>query len=393
MLTARRGLLASIFMTTWLIAALLVSPAPATETSGPEAPRKADSVIGEVAVLDGGSRKLTVKTEGEALVEIGTDEKTTFLRARPGSSTLNDATPVRLEDVAVGDRVLARGRLADDKASLAARQVVVMTRGDIAEKQDAERAEWNRRGILGVVSAVDPAKGEITLQARRMGGADPVVIAAGAPSVRFRRYAPDSVKFSDARPSTLAEVQVGDQLRALGERGAEGGRFVPEQIVFGTFLTVAGAVAHIDPAHGELTVRDDESGKPVRVAVGPDARLRRIPAEMGARLGRWREGAAAGGPPGGRGGPGAERFGGRRAGGSGSEDLIEHLPTTTLAEVKPGDRVLVSSTKGSDPSRLNAIALVAGLETLAPPRAAGRFGRGGDNELPPELMDLGMSIP
>jgi len=66
---------------------------------------------------------------------------------------------------------------------------------------------------------------------------------------------------------------------------------------------------------------------------------------------------------------------------------------TTLAEVKPGDRVLVSSTKGSDPGRLTAIALVAGLETLAPPRAAGgRFGRG-DNELPPELMDLGMSIP
>lgn len=370
-------------MTTWLIAALLVSPAPATQAPV-EAPRKADSVIGEVAAVDAGGRRITVKSESGATVEVRADDKTAFLKARPGSSSLNDATPVHLEDVAVGDRVLARGRLAEDKSSLAARQVVVMTRGDISEKQEAERADWRWRGILGVVSAVDPAKGEITLQARRLGGGDPVVIAAAGANVRFRRYAPDSVKFSDVRPSTLAEVRVGDQLRALGERGAGGGPFLPEQIVFGTFRTVAGPVAQIDAGGGELTVKDEESGKPVRVAVGPDTRLRRIPPEMGARLSRWREGAPAGGSSGGR--PGF--------GGGGSEDLLDRLPATTLAEVKPGDRILVSSTKGSDPGRLNAIALVAGLEALAPPRAAGgRFARGGESDLPPELMDLGMSIP
>jgi len=373
-------------MTTWLIAALLVSPAPAIQAPAAEAPRKADSVIGDVAAVDAGARKLMVKTGSGTAVEVRADDKTAVLKARPGSSTLSDATPVRLEDVAVGDRVLARGRLAEDKASLAARQVVLMSRGDISEKQEAERADWRRRGILGIVSAVDPVKGEITVQARRMGGADPVVIAAAGTNVRFRRYAPDSVKFSDARPSTLAEVRVGDQLRALGQRGADGGPFVPEQIVFGTFRTVAGPVAQIDAAGGEVTVKDEESGKPVRVAVGPDTRLRRIPPEMGARLSRWREGASAAGPPGGP--PGG------RPGGGGSEDLIDRLPATTLAEVKPGDRVLVASTRGADPGKLNAIALVAGLESLAPPRAAGgRFGRGGESELPPELMDLGLSIP
>ena len=134
----------------------------------------------------------------------------------------------------------------------------------------------------------------------------------------------------------------------------------------------------VDPAGGELTVRDEKSGQPVRVAVGADARLRRIPAELGAWMGRWREGpGTGGGPPGGA-----------------PEDLLERLPSTTLAEVKPGDRVLVSSTKGSDPSRINAIALVAGLEALAAPRVAGgRGARGGDTELPPDLMDLGISIP
>jgi hypothetical protein len=382
MLAARRVLQASIYMKTWLIAALLVRPAPAIQAPGSEPPRKADSVIGEVTTLDLSSRRLTVKTDPGAPVEVRADEKTVFLKARPGSSTLNDATPARLEELAVGDRVLARGRLAEDKASLAARQVVVMTRGDISAKQDTERAQWRRRGILGVVSAVDPARGEITLQARRLGGAPPIVIAAAREGVRFRRYASDSVKFSDARPSALADVRVGDQLRALGDRSEDGSRFVPEQVVFGTFRTVSGTVAQVDPAGGELTVRDEESGKPVRVAVGADARLRRIPAEVGARMSRWREGpgTAAGGPRGdGQGG--------------GPEDLLERLPSTTLAEVKPGDRVLVSSTKGSDPTRINAIALVAGLEALAAPRTpGGRSARGGE-ELPPDLMDLGISFP
>ena len=190
-------------------------------------------------------------------------------------------------------------------------------------------------------------------------------------------------------------MRVGDQLRALGDRSEDGGRFVAEQIVFGTFRTVSGPVAQIDPAGGELTVRDEESGQPVRVAVGADARLRRIPPEMGARLSRWREGPGAGGGPPGAGpaGAGGERFRAMRESGGGPEDLLERFPATTLAEVKRGDRVLVSSTKGSDPTRINAIALVAGLEALAAPRMAGGRGARGDTELPPDLMDLGISIP
>jgi hypothetical protein len=69
------------------------------------------------------------------------------------------------------------------------------------------------------------------------------------------------------------------------------------------------------------------------------------------------------------------------------------MPATTFADLKVGDRILVSSTKGGDASRLNAIALVTGLEALA--QAApqiGRAARGPESNLPPELMDLGMSL-
>ncbi|MFI5184734.1 MAG: hypothetical protein ACHQNV_10060, partial [Vicinamibacteria bacterium] len=73
--------------------------------------------------------------------------------------------------------------------------------------------------------------------------------------------------------------------------------------------------------------------------------------------------------------------------------LLERLPVATLGDLKPGDHILVSSTKGSDPSRLNAIAVVTGLEAFRVPSGASRrAGRGPEVGLPADLTDLGMGL-
>ncbi|MCU1261210.1 MAG: hypothetical protein JWO80_4095, partial [Bryobacterales bacterium] len=71
------------------------------------------------------------------------------------------------------------------------------------------------------------------------------------------------------------------------------------------------------------------------------------------------EGAPArmGAGPGGPGGPG----GGRRFDPS---RVLENAPTITLADLKPGDAIMVSSSSGADPSTVTAISLVAGVEPL-----------------------------
>ena len=43
-----------------------------------------------------------------------------------------------------------------------------MTKGDLAKKQEAERLEWRRRGILGVITALKPDTKEITISNRTM---------------------------------------------------------------------------------------------------------------------------------------------------------------------------------------------------------------------------------
>ena len=51
-------------------------------------------------------------------------------------------------------------------------------------------------------------------------------------------------------------------------------------------------------------------------------------------------------------------------GGMNIQDLLERLPTIAIADVKVGDTIIVSSTKGADPTRLTAISLLSGADTL-----------------------------
>ena len=70
--------------------------------------------------------------------------------------------------------------------------------------------------------------------------------------------------------------------------------------------------------------------------------------------------------PGGQGPGGQGPGGGPRPGGGGFniQDMLERLPTISLADLKTGDTIIVSSTRGVDPARLTAIALVSGADTL-----------------------------
>ena len=72
--------------------------------------------------------------------------------------------------------------------------------GKPRKKQEAEKLEWQRRGVSGTITAVNPDTKEVTVSARVRGESKPVVIEA-SDKAQFRRYSPDSIRFSDAKPS------------------------------------------------------------------------------------------------------------------------------------------------------------------------------------------------
>lgn len=358
-----------------LLSTMGVAWGQAAATATPAAPGgdpgiTPNRVIGEVKAIDATAKQLIVKTDAGALVTATLNDATQFMRVAPGETNLANAAKITFADLAEGDRVMAMGKVSDDKKSVPTRAVIVMTKADIAKKQDAERAEWRRRGILGVISALNPAANEITITSRSLAGVQSVIIPV-SDKVEMRRYAPDSIKFGDAKHSTFAELQVGDQLRALGERAPDGTRFTPEKVVTGAFRTVVGTVTAIDAATGEVKITEADKKQALTIVVRQDAVLRRFPSEMGGGMmmgrpagsnpsgGQRPAGAAAGGAPANGGTPGS---GPGRGGGFNIQDLLERLPTIALADVKSGEMIIVSSTKGADPTRLTAISLLSGAE-------------------------------
>lgn len=381
-----------VFVPAGFSASAQTSPSTSVSPQGSDPAITANGAIGEVKVIDTASNQLIIKTDGGSLVTVALGDKTVYMRLAPGEKTLTNAAKIALADVGEGDRVWARGKVADDHKSVPASALIVMNKVDIAKKQEAERAEWKRRGVLGIITAVKPETKEITISSRSMAGAQSIVIPV-SDKVEMRRYAPDSIKFADAKPATFEELKVGDQVRALGEKSADGTSLAAEKVVTGSFRMVSGAVTAVDAATGEIKITDSQTKQPLTIVVKQDAVLRKFPpaSEMGGmammmgRGGQGANGAPAGGapasgpagsrPPAGQtqgggpggGGPGGGGpGGGMRMGGGGMniQDLIERLPTIAVADVKVGDTIIVSSTKGADPARLTAISLLSGADTL-----------------------------
>lgn len=384
----------------------------------------ATRVLGEVTEIDGSGKRVLVKTDAGNIVTVMIDEKTEFLRVPPGETALDKAIKTTLAEIGVGDKVYARGRVSEDHKSVPAQKLIVMAQADIQKKHERERAEWRKRGISGIISGINPQAREITVQSRGREGVKPVVIAAPE-NTQFRRYAPDSVKFSDAKAGSLAELKVGDQLRALGERSADGTRFAAEQVVSGSFRTVGGTVKSVSPETHEIRIEVLGSKQQLTIVINNDSMLRHITPQMAMFLGRAAQGGAPGGPggmtPGGGpqgsgmrspqsgdaprpapqgaptgpgGGPGPQRPG--MEGGGDLQDMLERMPALTLADIKPGDVLAVSSTIGADASRLTAITLVTGVDAvLAAMQSPGGARREPNlsTGLPAGVLDLGISRP
>ena len=382
-----------------------------------QAPPALKSVIGEVTSIDSASKQVKLKGDDGAVYTITLSDNTSFLRIPPGEKDLKKASKIAFSDVTVGDRALARGPLEEDTKTVPARTLIIMTKGDLAQKHERDRAEWQTRGITGVVTALNAANKEVIITTR---GRDPKTVTIDASAADLRRYAPDSVRFSDAKPSSFAELQPGDTVRALGAKSEDGTHLKAEEVVSGAFETIAGTVDSVDAATGEVHITNLQTKKPVVVRTNKDSLLRRLDPVVASMLARRLRpdtssaggavapGGAPGGPAGGReaggrpegaaqgggpGGPGGFRGGfGGAGGGPGGGDLqqiLERMPALSLAELKKGDAVIVSSSKGPGDSGVTAFAFVAGVEPFlaAAPRTGGQVNLGSWN------LDLGGGGP
>jgi hypothetical protein len=357
-------------------------------------------VSGEVTSIDVSAKQFKVKADDGVNYTIALQENTTYLRMPFGEKDQKKAAKIELSDVAVGDRLIARGPLAEETKTVTVRTVIVMTKDDVAKKQQQDHADWQKRGIVGTVTSVNLDTKEITVN---LHGRDAKSLVIEAGTTRFRRYASDSVRFADAKPSSFAELQPGDTVRALGDKNEDGSRLKAEELVSGSFQTIAGTVISVNNTTGEVQLMDLKTKKPVTVRTNPNSMLRRLEERTATMLARRMNPPAEGGSPGGDPGSGNTRTldvpraggapgsagpgGGMRGGSFDLQAILERSPQLALTELKKGDALIVSSTKGAEGSSMTAISLVAGVEPFlaAAPRRAGQVDLGS--------WSLGMGAP
>src|SRR6266699_1817107 len=194
-------------------------------------------VVGTVKSVNSNSAIVTSDSGSEITVSLS--DSTRIVRAQPVQTDLKSASPIAISEIEIGDRVFARGKPGDGGMVIAS-SVVVMKKSDISERQQRERDEW-RKGVGGIVKSVDAGGSTITLANSLLASGKPIIVHL-SPDASIRRYAPDSIKFDDARQSTLDQIKPGDQLRARGTKNSDGTEFTAQAIVSGSFIEIAGTV-------------------------------------------------------------------------------------------------------------------------------------------------------
>jgi hypothetical protein len=373
--------------------------------------------LGTIKTISGND--ITLTTDAKAEINVTVKDGARIVQVEPGQKDLKGATPVKLQDLQAGDRILVFGTNASDGKSVVASAVILMKKTAIAQMQDQERQEW-QRGVGGLVKSVDPAAQAVTISTGAGPTAKTVTIHVSSQTI-LRRYAPGSVNFEDAQPAPFDQIKPGDQLRARGQRSPDGTEFTAQEIVSGSFRNIAGRVTSVDAAANQVTVMDLLTKKPVVVTVSANSEVRKLPAPMAQMIAMRLKGVTPGAAPGGQAGGAARgtqagsggqslqggaggrpQYPGGGAGASGwhgngngggtpdFQQMLQRLPAATVSDIAKGDAVMIVSTQGTTGDGVTAITVLAGVEpiltapasaqamVLSPWSLGGPSGGGGD---------------
>jgi len=285
----------------------------------------------------------------------------------------------------------------------------VMKQSDVAARQQQQREDWQKRGVGGLVKSIDASTATIQLSVTSFTATKNITVNISKSTV-IRRYSPESVKFDDATPGTLAQINAGDQLRARGTHSPDGTSLDAEEVVSGTFRNIAGTVSSTDPGQNTISVMDLITKKPLVVKITSDSQLRQLPAMFAQRIALRLKGGSedqsnggspnGGSPSGGAanngmrptspaadgsaapgsgtrsgggyqggsypgGGGGYSGGGANRSGGPPDfQQMLSRLPAVTLTDLHKGDAVMIVATEGSGTSSPTAITLLSGVEPI-----------------------------
>src|SRR6185369_5833735 len=107
--------------------------------------------------------------------------ETLVQRIAAGEKDLKNASPIKITDVAMGDRVLVNLAAGSNQA----RRIVVMSATDIAKRNEADTQDWMKRGIAGIVASKSGS--QVVLKTRSLQGETQMTVTVNE-QTKYRRY-------------------------------------------------------------------------------------------------------------------------------------------------------------------------------------------------------------
>jgi hypothetical protein len=310
--------------------------------------------VGSITAID--NRTLTVKTDAGDPHQVEVPASATLKRIAPGQRDLSTAATLQFGDLATGDRVLVKLDPDATGPTAQATDVIVIKLSDVAQKQQKEREDWQRRGVGGLVKSVDPVSGAIVLKSGS-GSTEKTITVHTTKATVLKRYATASVSYDAAQIAPIDAILSGDQLRARGTKNADGSEIAAEEVISGSFRNISGTITSLDTANSTMVVKDLTTKKQVTIHLRSDAQMRRLPDRMAQMLAARLKGSA--------GEAGANAHAGTPGGGQVGGDpqqILSRAPAIQIADLVKGEPVMLVSTPGS--SEVTAITLLAGVEPL-----------------------------
>lgn len=377
-------------------------------------PAQQQRITGTITAADPSAHVITVKEDKTGTAYTVELANTKSLRkVDPVTLDLKNATRITADDLMVGDRVQVFAVKAEDNPNaFAARGIILISARELQSVHQEQAAAW-QHATRGVVTQVE-ADGKLVISQRTPEG--PKTITVDAKNATLTRYSAENPKVPAA--SQLADIQVGDQVRVIGDASADGSTIVGQKVYSSPLRMLVCTVSAVSPDGKQLTVKNLQDKQAVTVTFNDDSAVRKLPPMMamalarrlnpaagtaggssggagsensgsaghapaavnqsdssGGNSGGWRDGrggsaAQAGGAPGGgEPGAGGGSGGGMRPGaGMRSGDLsqmLERVPKISATDLKPGDAVMVAGIPiSNDKSHLLATTVVAGVEPI-----------------------------
>ena len=373
------------------------------------APSPYTSVQGSVTRVDLAAKVISVKTAtGDTTVKFS--DQTQLMQLPPGEADTKKATPIKADEMGPGDHILARVQ-TKDLTGLPARTVYINRAADIAKENSAKLQEW-QTAVSGYVESIDAAGKKATMKVKGPPSQPDKDVALDlSGSVNYQRFSDKTFEYENA---DAAAIKMGDHLRVLGAKNADVTQIKATDVAADAIKQIGATVKSIDPTTGVITATDTAK-KPVTITVRAATKVKRLDdptALMIARIvnptfqgtgGRGAgRGAGAGGGDGAGGGggrgfgaggqagggaPGGSGFGGRgggrgRGGAAQIQNLIDQQPDAKIADLTPGEPIIISGPSSPDSSSFSAMMVLAGVDQIlraAPSTGADPLGSGWSN--------------